>query len=359
MKEALATRPSVGEIRSSLIANHEKPLLIFLSGMGGTQKDLDSEYGIRKAYEREYDEGNVITVRGAISSDHRDPRRDFKMVADTIVSQASKRPIHLVMHSIGTTSFMYIKKIIEKMNKKFFHDPQIMNNLQLLKIGESGSSRGPISRIKYIWNVLRLNRRKDIKTHYAFPVKEVKPSVITTVFAKKSNKYSEYETISNENPASHDDFLTPQEKAAKETTDTEFRSAVASMDYARARRVSKERGNILRRPLQAVFEGSPSSAATKRRLKLGGFRGLRILFRAIGSKPMREIRRLLRMGYRVPSLVSEFEEIVKPKQAAWIYKDKMEASENIRIMEGSSHDGVALQAEEWAKASIRMFDLAA
>ena len=251
---------------------------------------------------------------------------------------------------------MYVKKLIAKMDKTFFENPSVKENLQFLKIGESGSSRGPISRIKYLWNVLRLKSKRDVKTLYAFPAKEVTPAEVTLVYPRQSNKTSEYKTIRFTNPRSNDEFLTPEEQAGKATNDKNFHEAAAKEEYPKARKIGKERGDILREPLEAVFEGTPERDTTKKRLKLGGFRGIRILLRALGSKPMRELRKLYAKGYKVYSFVSEFDRIVTDRRSAKFYRDKLKAKQNMRIIEGSPHDGVALQADVWANATKDMFE---
>ena len=102
MKERLATNPPAVETASLKRNDKPQPYGVFIAGLGGARDALYEKEGIHNAYAEVYGPGNFTTFPGAISSDR--PEADhFNAIADTIVTEAPRRPVHVIMHSLGTT----------------------------------------------------------------------------------------------------------------------------------------------------------------------------------------------------------------------------------------------------------------
>ncbi len=348
MKEALIERGHPAEKMGNFDVAKPQRYCVFIPGLGATQADMHAKFGIHTALVAKYGEGNVSTFNSVVSSDKPDPEH-FSKIADVIMTQAKIGPIDIVMHSLGSTEFLYIKKIIKKRDKNFFRDPQVKANIRLEKIGESGNSIGLRERITFAKDVARINSDTRLKTPYAFPIKDVAFSKVTEIFSRKSNKRTGYTAIPFENARTNENFLTPQEKAAKNTYDIKLGSALAENKLKKAKRIGKQRDRMLKKPLRAVFAGTPQRSTEKKRIQIGGFQGVRVLLRALGNKPIRELRKLYHEGFTVDSLVPEFD-ILPINRVVKFYDTEQDAKKHTRVMQGAPHEAFALQVDLWADA---------
>jgi hypothetical protein len=349
MREALRSRGSVVENASYSENQAEERMCLFFPGLSATKPAMHAPLGIHNALEGEYGPGNVITFSSAVSSDKPD-RDHFSKMADAVMRYAKSGPVDIVMHSLGMTEFLYVKKIIKKRDRNFFRDPRVKENIHFVKIGESGSSKGISERFSYLREVMQLNAHVEMKTIYAFPPDGVSPSQVNEIFPGQSNKVKGFRVAPFSDATNNHEFLSEQEIATKAARDAQIRAALAKKDFAKARAINEQRSEELRPAVHAVFEGSPSARdAKKKRIKLGGFRGLRLLLTALGNRPRKFFQKLKDIGYRVSSLVPELDPIVDILRSSEFYKNEQDARKHIRVVESSPHDGIALQGEKWAK----------
>ena len=322
---------------------------LFIPGILSTKEAMFAQYGMNNALVQEYGEGNVTTFNSAVSTDEPNHNR-YKELADVIMDRAPKGPLDIVLYSLGATEFLFAKKIIKKRDKNFFKDPQVQSNIHFVKIAESGSSIGFIERMRYVREVLKIRKGEPLESLYAFPPQDVPFAKLRTIFSSKSNHGMAYQTIPFESRGTNEAFLTSQDIYVRTEHDKSLGEAVAHNDVSAAQKISKQRRLALDAPTQGVLAGTPGEQAIKGKIKLGGWQGLRLLWNAIGSKPMRHLKDLYQMGYPVTSLVPEFDLLTTAFKSSRFYNSITDTAKYLRVMEGATHDGVYLQVREWAKA---------
>lgn len=349
MKEGVAVLPARAESTGISEARKPRRHCLYIPGILTTEDATFGKSGMYKALIGQYGEGNVTTFNSAISTDYPSYYRYYEM-AEVIMERAPKEPLDIVLYSLGATEFLKVKKIIKRRNKKFFRDPQVKANIHFIKIGESGASRGPIERLRYVREALKLRKGHPLESLYAFPPDGVSPEKITTIYARESNKRPDYPTIPLTATAENTIFLTEREQVFKKEADGALQRAVARKDFYAARRISKLRRRMLDEPVQAVLAGDTERKTAKQKIKIGGLQGVHLLWNAIGGKPMRHLRRLYREGYGVSSLIAEFDRLTTAAKSARFYANAGESKRHLSIVEGAPHDGNILRVNDWAKA---------
>lgn len=329
---------------------------IIIPGIQATKKGMFGPLGIHNAFVEQYGDENVTTFTSLISTDNPNPQH-FDEIADAIMERGRMGPLDIVMLSLGSTDFAVpvYKRILRK-DRHFFEDPQVKEHINFYIKSGSGSSKG-MDRIAYPIRFIRLVRDVGLDTVYAFPPEGISASDLTKINAHRSNKRPEYITVpflENEKVRTNEEFLNLQEREAKNGSDSQLRSAKSKMNYRQARKIIKNRKKILEAPLQDVYDGTPNSRTKKERLKIGGIRGAALLIRALGSKSRRRLIKLFKEGYPAYTIISEFEQLIPIKRAEKFYRNKEDAKRYIRVIEGSTHTGDALQAGILAKTIFEL-----
>jgi hypothetical protein len=131
--------------------------------------------------------------------------------------------------------------------------------------------------------------------------------------------------------------------------------AITNGDYDGLRYLIIRYGEVLRKPLEQVYQGNfesteaPILEAT--RATIGGYIGLiNVLIDAFGSKPMKEISKLQAKGVRIDFIVPEYDIIVPLNEAIEFFDGRQdEASVHVKVAEGVAHAFPALQKDRFGK----------
>jgi len=338
------------ETGGSLHAEEMQPAktrCVYISGLSGNTKGLEGKNGIKDALEAQYGTGNVTTYGSIVSSDKPDRERYAKM-ADTIMSGAKSGRLDLILHSLGVSEFVYIKRAIKKRDKHFFDEATVKNNLRLVKIAESGNFKGVRERIDYLKENARLGKHLGAEAMYAFPVEGVSGATMSKMFAPPENRAHGYEIVPFTETQTNSEYLLDADKKTKSEYDAAITNVLIHNNLDEAARVAEMRATALQEPLQAVFDTNPKREKRDGKVVLTR-KGVFTLARALSNQPTRVLRRLRHGGIQIDTIQAELDRVTKLPRAVRFYGSEAEAKKNVTVMHASPHSGIALQPGEWAR----------
>lgn len=318
---------------------------LFLQGFGGFNVKPGTHQSIEKSLSKVYGgKENVIVFNSIISPDKPNPQR-FLEIEKAIKEKVKDGPLDIVAHSLGAVELAHVLTQIEKKDPGYFDEQNVKDNLRIVLIGPGGFSKGLLSRVNYARNAFLLNTSKG-KAYDALtglPPKGVDlDSLSMTV--KISNKSPEIPVVVFQGK-DNGEFLSEKEKLIAGKYDAKLSKAVEGKKRFRTRKILRKRGKDLDTPVQRIF-GGRIELREKESLRYGGKMGRRILLKAGGVQPMKEYLQLDNLGIRVDILVPEYDFTVPLKKVLKFYEEDMgKASSHIKILEGVSHAGIALQPD--------------
>ena len=355
-------QPSTGSNTSSeSLTVRQSRHCIFISGMGGFYSSLRR---LREGLDEAYGGSKNVTVFNSIYSSDQPNHRRFEQIADSIAYRLEDGPLDIVANSLGATELYRALSVLEEIDENYFGNRERNENLHIILVGPSGSSRNFIEKVAYARGVMRMARKeltytplrqksetliRGVASLTQFPAETI-PDIarkIRSALPKTwSNRRSIITDILFEPKTYNRQYLTHGQIARLTSIDERLNTATSSEDISA---LLRQRGEIAKEAMQSLVdntgdnsEDTSSPGSFKPYFKAKGL--FTTLIMAMGGGPLNKFKELAIEGVQVSWLVSEFDYVVPIDRALRFY-DQLGYNPNnhIRVQELWPHTGPLAQ----------------